>query len=73
MTMFLNEMWGNLVKQEAELSLRLAHPFAETVCPFPHEERHLPLALTALICQGPRNQSLSCARRAVEQTASGNT
>lgn len=60
-----------LVKQEAELSFRLAHPFAEAVRPFPHKERHLPLTLTALVCQGSSNQSLSCPRRAIEQTAPG--
>lgn len=62
--------WSHLLEQKPQLALRLAHPLAEAVGSLPHEERHLPVAVAALVGQRSGDQRLPRPRRTVKQTTS---
>lgn len=59
-----------LFEQQPQLPLRLAHPLAEAVGSLPHEERHFPVAVAALVGQRPGDQRLPRPGRTVKQTTS---
>lgn len=62
--------WSHLLEQKPQLALRLAHPLAEAVGSLPHEERHLPVAVAALVGQRSGDERLPRPRRTVKQTTS---
>lgn len=56
----------HLVKQKAQLSLRLSNPLTEAIGTFPHEERHLSFAHTAFVGQRSSYQRFPSARGTVK-------